>query len=472
MRKMRMTTRQSLNCHRDFLVSLTLVLSLALPGMFLLPANAREEAQTEPEPAETQAESQEEGSEALRELKNAEQHLKLEASISALQLKQKLAELEAETQRLTAELALHEKKRAVERRDFEARIDAIAQEQELLKKESELAELKRNVALQEELAIARSEAERLKVANELADARDTGRKQSAILKAAEYDTRLKELMVEKAELENQVALLSAQMNLREKRNEWSQWVDRDMAYPAEPFQDGVLTISDRRIPLNGPITMATADFVVGQIDFFNNLNTEPPIFIVIDSSPGGSVMAGFKILKAMEGSHAPVFVVVKSFAASMAAGITTLAERSFAYPNAILLHHQILSGLRGNLTEQREWVAELEEWWNRLASPVAQKMGISLEEFIRQMYANRSSGDWRVFADQAKKLKWVDEVVETIREESLIRKPGEGFKPQVSVPEEAAAERGANGKVFVRLPRLEPVDCYYLYNPDGFYVFE
>ena len=50
------------------------------------------------------------------------------------------------------------------------------------------------------------------------------------------------------------------------------------------------------------------------------------IFIVIDTSPRGSVMAGYRILKAMESSDAPVHVVVKSFAASMAAAITTLGE--------------------------------------------------------------------------------------------------------------------------------------------------
>ena len=54
-------------------------------------------------------------------------------------------------------------------------------------------------------------------------------------------------------------------------------------------------------------------------------------------------------------SDAPVHVVVKSFAASMAAAITTLAKESYAYPNAVILHHQISSTVFGqlNLTEQR-----------------------------------------------------------------------------------------------------------------------
>ena len=106
-----------------------------------------------------------------------------------------------------------------------------------------------------------------------------------------------------------------------------------------------MVISDRRIPLNGPITNETADYVTTRIHFFNNKDPKLPIFIVIDDSPGGSVMAGYRILKAMEGSDAPVHVVVKSFAASMAAAIATLAKHSYAYPNAVILHHQISAGL-------------------------------------------------------------------------------------------------------------------------------
>jgi len=197
---------------------------------------------------------------------------------------------------------------------------------------------------------------------------------------------------------------------------------------------------------------------------------------VIDESPGGSVMAGYKILKAMEGSAAPVYVVVKSFAASMAANIVTQSKKSFAYPNAIVLHHQILSGSFGNLTEQKENLKILEEWWKRLATPVAAKMGISLDEFIKRMYQNRSTGNWMEFGDSARKLKWVDEIAETVREESYDKNPdAPSALPGSPAPahgkgQSALQERvDANGRRYVLLPRLDPVDCYYLYNPDNYY---
>ena len=90
-------------------------------------------------------------------------------------------------------------------------------------------------------------------------------------------------------------------------------------YPKDPLIDGVLHISDRRIPFNGRVDDKLAQFVCGRIAFYNAIDSEAPIFIVIDRSPGGSVMSGYMMLQAMETSKAPVYVVVKGYAASMAA---------------------------------------------------------------------------------------------------------------------------------------------------------
>jgi ATP-dependent Clp protease protease subunit len=228
--------------------------------------------------------------------------------------------------------------------------------------------------------------------------------------------------------------------------------------------------------LNGPITNATADTITDRINYYNNRNREMPIFIVIDDSPGGSVMAGYKILKAMQGSDAPVYVVVKSFAASMAACITTLAKKSFAYPNAVILHHQIAAFSAGNLTQQQEWVKEMEEWWKRLADPVAQKMGITRDEFIKKMYAHTSTGDWNEFADSAQKLKWVDIIVDEIQETAAVRladaapAAAPGRMPTPGHESSSLLEsKDEKGRPYMTLPRLNPMDCYWIYNPDGYF---
>jgi ATP-dependent Clp protease protease subunit len=240
-----------------------------------------------------------------------------------------------------------------------------------------------------------------------------------------------------------------------------------------------LVLSDRTIGLNGVITQKTADSVADRIAYYNNRDAEAPIFIVIDDCPGGSVMAGYKILKAMNGSTAPVYTVVKSFAASMAACITTLSKKSYAYPNALILHHQLSVGVMGNLTQHRENVKELEEWWKRLADPVAQKMGISREEFIARMYKEASTGDWNEFADDAQKLKWVDVIVEEIEETALLRHPDTVQPQPTNTPTRISGDpmtsagivesTDERGKPISLLPRLNPLDAYWLYNPDGYY---
>ena len=292
----------------------------------------------------------------------------------------------------------------------------------------------------------------------------------AKLKADKLTNELKSLqtesMLEITRLQNDITRIET----AEKR---SKFADSAPVYLEKPLRDdGVLVISDRRIPLNGMIVPATADYITSRIDYWNNKDSKLPIFIVIDDCPGGSVMAGYRILKSMEASKAPIHVVVKSFAASMAACITTLAEESYAYPNSLILHHQISAQLmfaRLNLTQQKEFYQDSTRWWERLATPVATKMGISTDEFIKQMYAKSSGGDWSEFGDKAKDLKWVNHIVTGIEETSLTKDPDSAEKPKPATTVTLQEEVDADGKPYAFLPRLNPKDVYFLYNPDGYY---
>ena len=55
--------------------------------------------------------------------------------------------------------------------------------------------------------------------------------------------------------------------------------------------------------------------------------------------------------------------------------------------------------------------------------PVAKKMGITASQLIEKMYENNSSGDWIEFANRATQHKWVDFIVEEIRDTSYIKQP-------------------------------------------------
>ncbi|MEL6106313.1 MAG: ATP-dependent Clp protease proteolytic subunit, partial [Planctomycetota bacterium] len=307
--------------------------------------------------------------------------------------------------------------------------------------EAEMKELKSKAALDKarqdsELLAMKLELERLSAEASLESAR---RKKATATYGLETDILVAEnaLLKQKftklkqesdiGNLERAAALteITKGISLAENREKAKSRVLSEIDYKSRPFQGGELCITDRRIPLNGVITSSTATYVSERIHFFNN-QSDAPIFLVIDSSPGGSVMAGYRILKAMEASDAPIHVVVKSYAASMAAIITTLADDSYAYPNAILLHHQMSSFVSGNMTQQAEQLEVNQEWARRLMEPVCEKLGTTPEAWVKEMYENSSTGDWEEFADRAQELGWVANIVPRIREESVIKKPTTG----------------------------------------------
>jgi ATP-dependent Clp protease protease subunit len=389
-------------------------------------------------------------------------------------IRKELARLGLERDTLTAEnmiaKAKLEKELAERRADFER--EKLRLEEQKQKEEMRLGEERRKQ--EEQLLQLRLEGDRLLL-------------ESSVIKA-KAEIQQAEQRMKEAEARAQIAAMQAGMERQEIELTANNYANSKAQRLENPHQGDTLVISDRRIALNGPISFETSDYISSRINYFNNKDAGLPIFIVIDNSPGGSVMAGYNILKSMESSQAPVYVVVKSFAASMAACIATCADRSFAYPNAVILHHQISSGSFGNLTIQRENLQEIEEWWRRLAEPVALKMGLTTEEFIKRMYDQVSSGDWSEFGDKAVQLKWVDHVVKEIRETALVKspdanRPGPALpvgpvpvpRPQTGLESSISSQSpfpeaiDEKGQPFTRLPRLAPKDFYYLYNPDGYF---
>ena len=378
--------------------------------------------------------SKEELSPETKAMKKKKLKLTLENTLRAERLKNDNSDLLAELQKIKWEKALISEQLAIKelKRKRDKRDETIAYENELLK-------MKRAAALAKEKTLKLS---------------------------SEYDFQRIEWDAKTSQLNAEVATLKAQ----EKREAY---VDSKPVYLDNPLKDdNTLVISDRRIALNGPILEKTADYIATRINYYNNKNSTKPIFIVIDSSPGGSIMAGYRILKAMDGSKSPVYVVLKSYAASMAAAMLTLSEKSYAYPNAVILHHQVSSFVffaNFNLTQQKEQYTEMKKWWERLAVPIAKKMGITTDEFIKKMYEKSSDGDWSEFATDAKDLKWVDNIVDRIEETSLLVDPDYTEKNKRLRRTHATQALDKQGRPVAYLPRLSPKDMYFLYNPDNYY---
>ena len=330
-----------------------------------------------------------------------------------------------------------------------------------------------------ELAELLARYARMKAESDIVSEQNRARKLQFDAEQLENDMEIKRLEYAEKKMKHETDLLKAEsdkldieIKLRTKKDEWKKEANTEPVYLSDPFdpKTGTLTISDRRIAMNYMVTSYTADQVNERIEYFNNISTAP-IFIVIDTNYGGSVRAGYNIIKAMESSRAPVYVVVKSFAASMAAIITTMAEKSYIYPHAMMLHHQMSSGTRGNMTQMKEALEAARELDRRINTPVARKMGLTLDQFRKKMYEHNSDGDWEEYGDNAVKLKWAGTVVNRIEETGVVKRPGTvpsiGFASmQVNISEE---KTDANGNKYVSLPRIDPFDYYYLYNPDNYF---
>jgi ATP-dependent Clp protease protease subunit len=353
-------------------------------------------------------------------------------------------------------------------------------EAEIVRTRLDLAESQRRQAKQaSDLEIKKLEVENRirQLKNEAAGAMDDAEKSQLNLKTSIANVKATLASGEKdarrAEFEVDVKLASAQAAVEYARLEKVGEIARlqkkviettsgKIEYPLEPLAEGVLRISDRRIPFNGVVDETLAKFVCDRIAFYNALDKKAPIFIVIERSPGGSVMSGYQILQAMESSQAPVYVVVKGYAGSMAAIITTMAKQSYVYPQTVVLHHQASTSLSGNQTQLEQQLKWSKIWCERIFVKVANKMGITVDEFVAKMYAAVSTGDWKVLGTEAVKLKWVTHVVDRMTEE--------GVNNTAAVPALGAIKPdGLNGTT--ALNPLTPFDIWWIYDPSTEFIY-
>ncbi|MGI2299801.1 ATP-dependent Clp protease proteolytic subunit [Candidatus Cardinium hertigii] len=375
-----------------------------------------------------------------------------------------------------------EAENALERARLEKQLSAIIAQIEQLRLKKEHQRLNKEIenenvrcAHDKAMLLLNMEQERLTIELGLAQARCMKEMEPYHTQLTEID---KKIQLEKGQaqlLQETSHRLKAEIEVLEATNTRHKYIQKKPIYLKDPFikQSNTLVLSDRCIELNGTITPWKASYIVDQIHYFNNQNKEYPIFLVIGYSPGGYVTAGYNILQAIEYSKAPVYVVIKSFAASMAAIITTLATKSYAYPNATILHHQpgiLFMHHHSNLRAAKETYMDLHETWKRLGGRVAKKMGISLEAFNKKLYEKSMYGDWEEHGDRAKKLKWVDYVINGIQNSAISSLPDSSdytFEQFIKHFYNSNATKGIEpSPEEIAYNRLAPHDLNYSYRPD------
>lgn len=111
-------------------------------------------------------------------------------------------------------------------------------------------------------------------------------------------------------------------------------------------------LKDRIVFLGTEIDDGVANAVIAQLLFLESQDKEKDITLYINS-PGGSVTAGLAIYDTMQYIQPKVSTICIGMAASMGAVLLAAGApgKRFALPNAEVMIHQVLGGVKGQATD-------------------------------------------------------------------------------------------------------------------------
>jgi ATP-dependent Clp protease protease subunit len=165
-------------------------------------------------------------------------------------------------------------------------------------------------------------------------------------------------------------------------------------------------LKNRVIMLGTEVNDDMANQICAQLLYLEGEDASTDIWLYINS-PGGSVTAGMAIYDTMQFISCDVATVCMGMAASMGQFLLTAgaAGKRYTLPNARIMMHQPLAGLRGQATDIAIQAEQLKYTKRRMAELTAQHSGQTLE----QIQADSERDRWFT-AEQAKAYGLVDAV--------------------------------------------------------------
>ena len=166
-------------------------------------------------------------------------------------------------------------------------------------------------------------------------------------------------------------------------------------------------LKDRIIFIGTAIDDDVANLVIAQLLFLSAQDPEKDIHLYINS-PGGSVTAGMGIFDTMQFIKPDVSTICVGMAASMGSLLLTAGAKGkrYALPNAEVMIHQPLGGVRGQATDIKihaDWIIKTK---NKLNQIYVDRTGQPLEKIERD-----TDRDNFMSADEAKAYGLIDEVI-------------------------------------------------------------
>ena len=173
-------------------------------------------------------------------------------------------------------------------------------------------------------------------------------------------------------------------------------------------------LKDRIMFLGTQVTAELANSLVAQMLFLQSEDPKKDIHLYINS-PGGSVTAGLAIYDTMQFLTCDVSTYCIGQAASMGALLLTAgtAGKRHALPNASIMIHQPLAGMRGTAEEILIHRKELQRVKSRLNEILVKHTGQTLEAIEAD-----TDRDNFMTAEEALGYKLIDKVVTDVSETS------------------------------------------------------
>lgn len=166
-------------------------------------------------------------------------------------------------------------------------------------------------------------------------------------------------------------------------------------------------LKDRIIFLGSAIDDDVANSVIAQLLFLAADDPEKDIHLYINS-PGGSVTAGMAIFDTMQYIKPEVSTICMGMAASMGSLLLTAGAKGkrFALPNAEVMIHQPLGGVRGQATDIKihaDWILKTKQKLNEI---YVDRTGQPYEKIDRD-----TDRDYFMSADEALAYGLIDKVI-------------------------------------------------------------
>ncbi len=152
-------------------------------------------------------------------------------------------------------------------------------------------------------------------------------------------------------------------------------------------------LKDRIIFLTGEVEENMATSVVAQLLLLEAQDPDKDIIMYIHS-PGGCVHSGLQIIDTMNYIKSDVVTIVTGMAASMGAAILSSGTQGkrFALPHAQIMVHQVSSGTRGHIEDQRIRLEHSIKLNEILGNMIADNVGLSYEDYMTSVNRDKWLG--------------------------------------------------------------------------------